>query len=280
MSLVPPPTTLAQSTTPTPPPAFSASSVHDLAPLMPTEQRGVWRKTPPPWMEGRELILARMGRPEKSDTVRSPRRDCLPIHDDGEEDWVMERRPALLSGDDGQARVGPSIRPSSGNCGSCTEPSSDGAGRFTQGAVPPSSPESIGPVEIPETPSGTEHWWHTNLSVVRVMGKRLDAERPGYLVLCWIDSCEGEAANSKIDRHLREYDEKISRDRLRQKRLSTLRRRKHFPTRESQGTDQTCKRAKTKATARSPQNHKYPSRQVEEDLFLDADVCSLDLEPT
>lgn len=187
----------------------------------------------------------------------------------------MERRASLLSGDDVQARAGPS-----GSRGSCTKPSSDGAGRVTQGAVPPSSPESIGPVEIPETPSETEQWWHTDPSVVRVMGKRLGAERPGYLVLCWMYSSEGEAANSKLDRRLREYDEKISRDRLRQSRLSTLRRRKHSPTRESQGTDQTRKRAKTKATARSSQNHNYPLRQVEEDLFLDADVCSLDLEPT
>lgn len=93
-------------------------------------------------------------------------------------------------------------------------------------------------------------------------------------------SCEGEAASSKLDRHLREYDEKISRDRLRQNRLSTLRRRIYSPTGESQGTNQTRKRAKTKATARLSQNHNYPSRQVEEDLFLDAVVCSLDLGPT
>lgn len=186
----------------------------------------------------------------------------------------MEQRSALLSGDDGQARTGPSVRPSSGSC------SSDGAGRVALGAIPPSPPESIGSVEIPETPSGTDQWCHTDPSVVRVMGKRLGAERPGYLVLCWVYSCEGEEANSKLDRHLREYDEKISRDRLRQERLSTLRRRKHSPTRESQDSNQTCKRAKTKATARvSSQNHTYPSRQVEEDLFLDADVCSLDLEP-
>lgn len=114
---------------------------------------------------------------------------------------------------------------------------------------------------------------------MRVIEKRLGAERPGYLVLYWVYSCEGEAANSKLDRHLREYDEKISRDRLQRERLSTLRPRKHSPTRESQDSNQTYKRAKTKATARVSQNHTCPSRQVEEDLFLDADVCSLDLEP-
>lgn len=191
-----------------------------------------------------------MRRPEKLDAVRSPSRDCAPIHNNGEDDRVIEQCSALLSSDDGQAQTGHS----------------------------PSSPESIDSVEIPETPSGTEQWWHTDPSVVRVMGKRLDAERPGYLLLCWVYSCEVEAANSKLDRHLREYDEKISRDRLRQERLSNLRRRKHSPTRECQDSNQTYKRARP-ATARVSQNHTYPLCQVKEFLSLDADVCSLDLEP-
>ena len=123
----------------------------------------------------------------------------------------MEQRSALLSGDDGQVRAGPSVKPSSG---SCTKPSSDGAGRVTLGAVPPSSPESIDSVEIPETPSGTEKWWPTDPSVLRVMGKRLGAEQPGYLVLYWVNSCEGGAANPKLERRFWGYDEKISRDRL------------------------------------------------------------------
>lgn len=94
-----------------------------------------------------------MRRPEKLDAVRSLRRDCPPIHNNGEEDRVVEQRSELLSGDDGKARAGPSVRPFSG---SCTKPGGDSAGRVTVGAVPTSSPASIGAVEIPETPSGGE----------------------------------------------------------------------------------------------------------------------------
>jgi hypothetical protein len=46
----------------------------------------------------------------------------------------------------------------------------------------------------------------------RVLGKRPDTGRPGLLVLCWVYLCEGEAATATLDRHFREYDEKISRD--------------------------------------------------------------------
>ena len=52
-----------------------------------------------------------------------------------------------------------------------------------------------------------------------------------------------------------------------------------FPDAGKPGLQSDLQRAKTKATARVSQNHTYSSRQVEEDLFLDADVCSLDLEP-
>jgi hypothetical protein len=44
------------------------------------------------------------------------------------------------------------------------------------------------------------------------MDKRLDAERPQYLVLCWMYPPEGEVANSDLDRHFREYEQKASRD--------------------------------------------------------------------
>ena len=54
------------------------------------------------------------------------------------------------------------------------------------------------------------------------MDKRLDTERPQYLVLYWMYPQEGEAANSGLHRHFREYDEKVSRDLALQERLSTL----------------------------------------------------------
>ena len=104
----------------------------------------------------------------------------------------MEERSALLSGDDGQARVGLSVKPSSG---SCTKPSSHGAGREILGAVPPSSSDIIDSVELFGPPSRTEQWGHTDPSVGRGMGKRLGAERSGYLFLCCVYSCEAEAAN-------------------------------------------------------------------------------------
>jgi hypothetical protein len=114
-----------------------------------------------------------MRRLEKSDAVRSLRGDSPQF---GDTDRVMEQRLTLLSDDDGEAGAGPS--------GSCTKASSVGVGRVTLGAVPSSSLESIDSVEIPKTPSETEQWWHTDPSVVRVMGKRPDAERPGHLILC------------------------------------------------------------------------------------------------
>jgi hypothetical protein len=52
------------------------------------------------------------------------------------------------------------------------------------------------------------------------MGKRLDTEQAGYLVLCWLYPREGEAVNPHLERHFREYDEKISRDRVQREHLS------------------------------------------------------------
>lgn len=133
-------------------------------------------------------------------------------------------------------------------------------------------------LEIPETPSVTEEMrCPVHPSVVRVMGKRLNAERPRYLVLCWMHPPEGEAAHSDLDRRFREYDEKISRVLARQKRLSTLRSRKHYPADDHESRPR--KRPKTLVTASASQNHSYPSRQVEEDFFLDSDVHSVDLSP-
>jgi hypothetical protein len=102
--------------------------------------------------------------------------------------------------------------------------------RPTFGAAPHLSTGNADSLEIPETPSVTEKMrCPVHPSVVRVVGKRLDAERPRYLILCWMYPQEGETANSDLDRRFREYDEKISRDLAQQQRLPTLRSRKHFP---------------------------------------------------
>ena len=96
------------------------------------------------------------------------------------------------------------------------------------------------------------------------MGKRLYAERLQYLVLCWMHPLESEPSDSDLDHRFREYDEKISRDLAQQERPSTLRSRK---------------RQRTHSIASASQNSTYPSRQVVEDLFLDVDVRSVDLNP-
>ena len=114
--------------------------------------------------------------------------------------------------------------------------------------------------------------------MVRVVGKRLDAEQPRYLVLCWMYPPDGEADNFDLDRRFREYDEKISRDLAQQQRLSTLRSRKH-PADDHQNPDRSRKRQRSHATASASQNRSCPSRQVVEDLFLDVDVRSVDLNP-
>lgn len=116
-------------------------------------------------------------------------------------------------------------------------------------------------------------------SLVRVMDKQLDSERPQYLVLGCMYPQEGEAVNSKFECHFREYDEKVSRDLAQQERLSTLRSWNHFPTDHRQNPDRARKRRRTGASERNLQNYTHPSRQVEENLFLDSDVRSVVLEP-
>jgi hypothetical protein len=154
------------------------------------------------------------------------------------------------------------------------------AGRPTFDTAPQLSTGNADSFETPETPSATEKMLcPVHPSVVRVMDKRLDAERPQYLVLCWIYPREGEAASSELDRHFREYDEKVSRDLVRQERLSTLRVRKRIPTEGHQNPDRARKRARMQTTASASQNRTYPSRQVAEDLFLDVDVRSVALNP-
>lgn len=139
--------------------------------------------------------------------------------------------------------------------------------------------------EIPETPSVPEKTrCPEHPSVVRVVGKRLHTKRPQYLVLCWMHPPESGASDSDLDHRFREYDEKVSRDLAQQERLSTLRsgkqlklQLKHFPADQNPGRSR--KRQRTRAAASASQNHAYPSRQVVEDLFLDMDVRSVDLNP-
>jgi hypothetical protein len=105
-------------------------------------------------------------------------------------------------------------------------------GKPTFDAAPHLSTGDADSFEIPEIPLVTEKMQClVHPSVVRVMGKRLYAERPRYLVLCWMHPPEDEAAHSDLDHHFREYDERISRDLARQERLSTLRSRKQLKLR-------------------------------------------------
>jgi hypothetical protein len=153
-------------------------------------------------------------------------------------------------------------------------------GRPTFDTAPQLSIGNADSLEIPETPSATEKMLcPVHPTVVRVVDKRLIAERPQYLVLCWMHPREGEAASSELDRHFREYDEKVSRDLVRQERLSTLRARKHIPTDGHQNPDRARKRVRIQTTASVSQNRTYISRQVVEDRYLDLDACSVDLNP-
>ena len=66
------------------------------------------------------------------------------------------------------------------------------AGRPTFDAAPHLSVGNADSLEIPQTPSVIEKMrCPVYPSVVRVVGKRLDAEQPRYLVLCWMYPPEG-----------------------------------------------------------------------------------------
>lgn len=166
---------------------------------------------------------------------------------------------------------------------SATRPKTEGitAGRSAFDLASQPSTCNTGSFEIPETPSAAEERrCPVHPSVVRVVDKRLDAKRPQYLVLCWMYPQEGGASDSELDRHFQGYDKKVSQDLARQERLSTLRaRKKHMPTDGHQNPDQSRKKARiqTAASAFTSQNHTYHSRQVDEDLFLDVGVRSVDL---
>ncbi|KIW99658.1 uncharacterized protein Z518_11071 [Rhinocladiella mackenziei CBS 650.93] len=190
-----------------------------------------------------------------------------------------DEAPKKLSahpGDSGEAVI-ESYRASSfvGN----TRTSDDIAGRPTLDGVSPYSTESANSVEIPKTLSATEPSHHsTSPSILRVMGKWLDPEPHRYLVLCWMVPEEDEESDSELNRRLHEYDKKILRDFIQEECPPPSRSRKRLPPEDSQSSTQARKRPKTHTMASVSKNHRYPSRQVEENLFLDADVCLADLQ--
>jgi hypothetical protein len=194
------------------------------------------------------------------------------FHGDGAIDGKMQESPAVQSNYCGEADPSPDETFAS-NIN--TRPGGNITGRSTLGTASRSTSETADSLEIPETPSVTaQSLCPADPAVVRVMGKRLDNGRPGYLVLCWVYPYEGEAVTAELDRRLQDYDEKISSDIARQERLSTLRSQKRFWTMESQDSNQPCKKHKTNASVSTSRNHTHPCRQVQENLFLDSDVCS------
>ena len=46
----------------------------------------------------------------------------------------------------------------------------------------------------------------------KVLGKRIDGERPQYLIQCWIYAKRGGAANHYLDRCLQKHDARVSQD--------------------------------------------------------------------
>lgn len=148
------------------------------------------------------------------------------------------------------------------------------AGRPIFDAGSQSSKDNANSFEIPETPEATDQRpCPTPPLVVRVMGRRLDETQLQYLVLCWMYPQEDEAAYTTLNRHCRDYDEKISRGLAQQKRLSTLRSWKHFRARDRENSSLARKRLKTNTTVSASQNHTSISCQGVENLFLDPDVC-------
>ncbi|KIW99706.1 uncharacterized protein Z518_11119 [Rhinocladiella mackenziei CBS 650.93] len=191
---------------------------------------------------------------------------------DDERDRATKKRPALF--DDSGEAVNESSYASSSASSART---GDGiAERPTLNGAPPCFMESANSIEIPETLSAIEPSHHsTSPLVLRVMGKWLDPEPHRYLVLCWIVPEEDEESNSELNRCLHEYDKKILRDFIQEECSSLSRSRKRSPPEDGQSSNQ---HPKTHTMASVSKNHRYPSRQVEENLFLDADVRLADLQ--
>lgn len=154
-----------------------------------------------------------------------------PRHYDGSQDGNMKEHLALRSNNYGD--VGPEPRETS-TTHSDANPGGAVAGSSTLNAIPLPTSETADSFEIPETPSATELLrCPVDPEVVRVMGKRTDTGRAGYLVLCWMYPYEGEAVASDSARCFRDYDQKIVRDAVRHERLSALWLRKRSRSPES-----------------------------------------------
>lgn len=195
--------------------------------------------------------------------------------DSGVNGPAMQRQEPFPHGDSDAAGGACSVALSTNR--TITEDNAAGRSAFDAGSQ--RSTATTGTFEISETPSMTQKIrCPAHYSVVRVLGKRSVAERPRYLTLCWITPQEDEAANSDPSHHFRLYDKKISRDLAQFERRSTLRPRKHNPTGNDLNPSRCRKRPKTHVTVSTPQNLTFLSRQVEDDLFLDSDVHSVDLQ--
>lgn len=243
-SLAPSSRTLARSLTPVRPLCSSTTSPLPVSSTVPGRGRCLWTKPPPPWATHYKSILKQMkdaGLLEVRDVQEHPVQRSNSYGDAGP--WSCETSSPTTDG----------------------KPSSAIGGRLTLEPVPLSTLETADSFEIPETPSGTEQpRCAVDPAIVRVMGKRLDTSRAGYLVLCWVHPHEGEAMAS--DRHpcFREYDQKILRDTARHERLSTLRQRKRRRTPDSEGSCQAQKKARRNKRVSTSQSQIFPSRQVKE----------------
>lgn len=252
----------------TAPPSSVSSTV-------PGSRRCLWQKQPPRWSVDYEWITKQMEDAGLLNGNSPTTRVDQACHYDSPKDGDVKEHSALRSSNRGD------VVPSSCEIFPHATDANSGdaiAGGSTLDGIPPSTSETADSFEISETPSATEQpRCPADPEVVRAMGKRLDTGSAGYLVLCWVYPHEGEAVASDSHRCFRDYDQKILRDAARRERLSALRPRKRSRSPESQGSSQTRKKPRSNGSVSTSQSQTYPSRQVEDHLFLDSDV-SLDLE--
>lgn len=135
------------------------------------------------WAINREKILAEIA-PSSGPALVMSTREGLSFHGDGAIDGKMKESPAVQSNYCGKADPGPDETLAS-NIN--TRPGGNIAERSALGIASRSISETADSLEVPETPSVTAQSGYPADPVgVRVMGKRLDNGRAGYLVLCWV----------------------------------------------------------------------------------------------